>query len=55
MTFTQFILTKYPLCKDVDFNSIHTTWGEVLKLHEEYLKAQKGIVTKPLNQLKDLG
>lgn len=53
MTFTQFLLTKYPLYKDVDFNSIHTTWGEVLKLHEEYLKAQKG--TKPLNQLKDLG
>ncbi len=37
MTFDQFIINKYPLYAEIDFNKINVNWGEVFKLHDEWL------------------
>lgn len=37
MTFEQYIINKYPLYAKVDFESINVSWGEVFKLHDEWL------------------
>ena len=37
MTFEQFIINKYPLYAEIDFNKINVNWGEVFKLHDEWL------------------
>lgn len=50
MTFKEFILSKFPLYKDVDFSIIHTTWGEAFKLYEDYMKDNQPIVTVEMHE-----
>ena len=54
MTFQNFIISKYPLYADIDFLIINVSWGEVLKLYEEYNAKYPNLVTVEMHEPKCL-
>jgi hypothetical protein len=45
MTFKEFIIEKFPLYGQTGFEGIFVSWGEVFKLHDEWLKDNQPILT----------
>ena len=50
LTFTQFLLQKYPLYADVDFKDINIKWSVAIQEFEEYLKLYPPIVTVEMHE-----
>jgi hypothetical protein len=52
MTFKEFIIEKFPLYGQTGFEGIFVSWGEVFKLHDEWLKDNQPILTVEVHEPK---
>ncbi len=52
MTFHEFLISRRPLYKDVDYDNIMVSWKDAKELFEDYLKDNQPILTVEVHEAR---